>query len=192
MTHRQQRFIARRSRRIARIAACAGLVAVAIALGGCGMFNRRPVPPCPPVLVVGDANTLTVYREGPGRDVTDVMFNARIADFQGGCEWNRARTEVDIELRVLFDVERGPANRDRKAQYRYFVAIPAFHPAPEGKQIFGSEVTFPENVSRMRLGDTVRLSIPIPTSKRPDEYPVYIGFQLTPEKVEQNRRRSGL
>lgn len=152
------------------------------------MFDRRETPPCPPVLVVKDASRLTLYRDGPGRDVTDVLFNARVVDFQGACEWNRAQTEVGIELRIAFEVERGPANRDRMARYRYFVAIPAFHPAPQGKQVFGSEVTFPDNVLRLRTGDTVRLRIPIAREKTWEDYPIYIGFQLAPEQVEQNRR----
>lgn len=162
-------------------------LALALAVAGCGMFDRRPAPPCPPVLVVKEASKLTLYREGPGRDVTDVLFEGQVVDFRGGCEWNRARTEVDLEIRVAFDVQRGPANRDRRASFRYFVAIPAFHPAPEGKRVFLHEVAFPENVARLRSGDTVRLRIPIAKGKTWEDYPVYIGFQLTPEQAERLR-----
>lgn len=164
-------------------------MALALLATGCSMFDRSVPPPCPPVLVVQDASTFTQYRPGPGRDVIDVVFQGRLADFRGGCTWNRSRTQVDLEIGIAFDVERSPANRSRKGRFSYFVAIPAFYPAPEGKRIFPVDVAFPENVLRMRAHQTVRLSIPVAAGRRFDDYPVYIGFQLAPDEIEQNRRR---
>jgi len=155
------------------------------------MFERRSPPPCPPVMVVRDASDSTVYRDGPGRDVTDVVYSTRIADFTGSCAWNSDRTQTDIELRVLFETERGPANPNRKAEFNYFVAIPAFYPAPQGKRVLPVEVNFPENVTRVRSGDTIYLRVPIARNKSGDDYPIYLGLQLTPQQIEENRRRSG-
>jgi hypothetical protein len=168
--------------------AAAGLALLA---AGCGMFDRSVPPPCPPVLVVNDASTFNQYRPGPGRDVIDMIFQGRIADFRGGCTWSRDRTEVDLDISIAFDVERGPANPDRKGRFSYFVAIPAFHPTPQGKQVFPVDVAFPGNVTRMRAHQTVRLSVPVARNKRYDDYPVYIGFQLAPAEIEENRRRRG-
>lgn len=164
---------------------------LAIATAGCNAFDRRPPPPCPPVMVLRDASTETAYRPGPGRDVTDVVYRTRIADFTGSCAWNDKRTEVDIDLRVLFETDRGPANRARKASFSYFVAIPAFYPAPQGKRILPVDVIFPENVSRVRSGDTIHLHVPIAPKKTADDYPIYLGLQLTPQQIEENRRRLG-
>jgi hypothetical protein len=141
-------------------------------------------------MVLRDASMATAYR-GSGRDVTDIVYRTRIADFAGSCAWNDERTEVDLDLRILFETERGPANRPRKADFSYFVAIPAFYPAPQGKRILPVEVIFPENVSRVRSGDTVHLQLPIARRKSGEDYPVYLGLQLTPEQIEENRRRLG-
>jgi hypothetical protein len=167
------------------------VAAAALAAAGCSMFDRRPPPPCPPVNVVREASAVTDYRNGPGRDVTDVVYSTRIADFRGSCDWNKDRTEVDLELRVLFETERGPANPGRKVNFDYFVAIPAFYPAPQGKRILPVEVLFPENVTRVRSGDTIYLKVPIARSKTGRDYPIYLGLQLTPQQIEDNRRRSG-
>lgn len=142
-------------------------------------------------MVVRNASATTGYSEGSGRDVTDVVYSTRIANFTGSCEWNKDRTEVDLDLRVLFETERGPANRSRKANFEYFVAIPAFYPAPQGKRVLPVEVLFPENVTRVRSGDTIYLKVPIARNKVAGDYPIYLGLQLTPQQIEENRRRTG-
>src|SRR5690606_8384462 len=110
-----------------------------------GITEKNPVPPCPPVLMLRDAGTLTRYAPGRGRDITDIDFQAEIADFRGTCEYNKERTEVDIVLNVVFSVLRGPADTDRAAAFEYFVAIPHFHPAPEGKRTLPVSVRFTGN-----------------------------------------------
>ncbi len=129
------------------------------------------------------------YRPGPGRDVTDVLFSATVVDFRAQCKYNRKRTEVDIDLSVVFDVRRGPADSSRKAAFGYFVAIPQFHPAPQGKQVFPTSVDFEGNQTRVRYGDKIELTIPLDPKRSRRKYAVYIGFQLTAAEVEANRRR---
>lgn len=164
-------------------------VALALSAAGCEFLNPGVQPPCPPVVVLKDAASLVRYRPGPGRDVTDVLFRADLVDFRGLCKYNRKRTEVDIDLSVVFDVRRGPANTTRKATFDYFVAIPYFYPAPQGKQVFPISVSFKGNRTRLRYRDRVDLVIPLDPKRLRDKYTVYLGFQLTPEEVEANRRR---
>ena len=174
-----------------------GIVAVlllASLAGGCeslGLGTKKPVPPCPPVLVLKNAESLTHYGPGPGRDITDVDFRSRIVDFRGTCDYNDKRTQVDIALNVMFDVRRGPANRGGKAAFDYFVAIPKFYPAPQGKKTFPLSVAFVGNDTRRQVTDQVHLKIPLAAKARLDDYAIYLGFQLTPEQLRENKRRGG-
>jgi hypothetical protein len=174
-------------RQLARLAALGGVLLV----GGCGFLGigGKTQPPCPGVVAPRDAATLVRYAEGAGRDLTDVVFEARVADFAGTCSYNRAGTMVDFDLGVVFDVIRGPAAERNSVSFEYFVAIPAFHPAPEGKRIFRFEATFEGNRHRIRAGDRIRLAIPMEPGTTGEDYPVYVGFQLTPDELEANRRR---
>ena len=168
---------------------CIAAFALVAALAGCSVLNPGVQPPCPPVLVLKDTAEMVRYQPGSGRDVTDRLFNASIVDFRAVCNYNRKRTEVDIDLSVLFDVGRGPANRTRKATFDYFVAIPHFYPAPQGKSVFPISVDFKGNQSRLRYRDKVSLTVPLAPKRPHSDYAVYIGFQLTPEEIEANRRR---
>ncbi len=163
--------------------------ALLLVLGGCGVLETRIQPPCPPVLVLKDTAELIRFRPGPGRDITDVLFSANVVDFRAQCTYNRKRTEVEIDLSVIFDVRRGPADRERKAAFDYFVAIPQFHPSPRGKQVFPTRVAFEGNRTRLRYRDRVKLTIPLDPKRPRRDYAVYIGFQLTEGEVAANRRR---
>jgi hypothetical protein len=165
------------------------VVAVALFAAGCGsVFDRRPPPPCPPIFILKDAGSLTRYKPGTSRDITDALFQGKIIDFQGVCDYNKERTKVDIKVELAFELSRGPANRDRKAAFQYFVAIPHFHPAPQGRNIFSIVAEFAEREQRVITNDDIQMVIPLDPKLRPDAYPIYLGFQLTRQELEDNRR----
>jgi len=166
------------------------LLAPLFLLGGCGVFGKKEPPlPCPPVYLVKQAAFLTQYQEGGLGDITDVRLRNRIVDFKGECTYKRKNTELTVVLSVVFDMTRGAANRDRRAEFSYFVAMPKFHPDPAGKRVFGVAANFRENETRKLAVDTVEIKVPIARKGALREYAIYIGFQLTPQQLEDNKRR---
>lgn len=161
-----------------------------LTVAGCDTlgFGKKPGPACPDVLTLRDAGSMVRYREGPGRDLTDVVFEARVAGFSGECDYAKDRSSVTLDLGVAFEVLRGPANESRTATFEYFVAVPAFHPAPQGKQNFTATVEFTGNTGRMRTGERIKLVIPMEKGKTGEDYPVYVGFQLSEEELRDNRK----
>ena len=160
-------------------------------LSACGAFGpKNPPPRCPEVVLLKHANSVTYFKPGAGRDITDVLATIAIVDFKGECEYNRKRTKAKITLNVAFDVRRGPADRSKAADFRYFVAIPKFHPAPQGKSIFPLQAKFRGNQTRLNLIDEVRLEIPLPPRPKIDEYLIYMGIQLTPQQLEYNQSQA--
>ena len=153
------------------------------------IYDRRPPPPCPPIFILKDAGSMTRYKPGNSRDIIDVQFRGKIIDFRALCEYNRKRTKVEIGLNLAFDLSRGPANRDRKADLQYFVAIPHFHPAPQGRNIFSIKSEFAEREQRARTNDEIQLVIPLDPKVSLEKYAIYLGFQLTREELKDNRRQ---
>lgn len=135
--------------------------------------------------LVQAADNLTIFRRGPGRDITDIDFQARLINFRGECDFDDGKAE--LEFVIDFVVEKGPANKSGAAKFSYFVAIPRFYPNPAGKKIFPVTVKFEGAVARMRYRDEIEVDIPITAKQAPSDFPVYVGLQLTPAQLDYNR-----
>jgi len=174
------------ARRVARAAAWLAVIAAFAFTSGCGMFGRTQLPPCPPVAIVAETAKLVKFRPGPGRDLTDVEYEAEISDFQGKCDYDKRGVNIDIT--VAFTVSRGPAMAGQQAQFDYFVAIPKYRPAEMGKRIFAVTAKFDTAAQRGVQTDEVHMQLPIKADDS-DDYEIYLGLQLSHDEVEFNRAR---
>ena len=151
------------------------------------------VPACPTVKLLQDADKITVYSPGPGRDITDILYEAKLTGFSGECEYvgeNGAFQEVVVSVRAKFDLARGPADTRRIADLKYFVAVPEFFPAPEGKRQFVQRVRFPIGRNNITFNDDfVEIRIPLTKGRKGPGSRVYIGFHLTRDQLDLNRRQ---
>lgn len=170
------------------LAGCAAL------LSGCGFFlKKEPAPgPCSRAMILGDAEQMIQFRDGPGRDILDVSYSGRLSRVFAGCEYemNKDRTGVmAVKVYVAIEAERGPANHDRSAPYRYFVTLTDAKREPVAKNVFDLTAQFPGNVSRVVLADdTVEMRVPIRAGQSGRDFTIFVGFQLTDEQLEFNRR----
>lgn len=159
-----------------------------LALASCAVLGeQKPPPPCPPVYILADAGQITKYREGPGRDLTDVEAEVELVGFKGECGYDEKGANLSLEL--VFGATRGPADSDSKVEVEYFVAVPLYHPAPEAKAVFPLTITFPEGANYIRHYDeAVSLQVPVKDGDVIQKYEIYLGFQATPEQLERNRK----
>ena len=174
---------------------CLGLI-----LAGCESASelnpfakKKPLPACPKVQLLKDTDSITAYSAGPGRDITDIRYEAELKGFTGECEYIGKKgiySKVNVTLKVGFNITRGPAEKSRSTNVSYFVAMPEFYPKPQGRQVFTTKVTFPENRNSMQiLDEEIEISIPISKSRPGPTSKIYIGFQLTPEQIKFNREK---
>lgn len=166
------------------------LLMAGLALVACKSRTDAGAPPCPKVAVLADASHLTVYRDGPGRDLTDVQFEADLGRISGECIYNRRSTNVKVDMKLVVSALRGPADRNRVASYAYFVAIVDNKGSVLARQEFTSQVQFPGDQSRVATLEELEQTIPIEKNQPGSDFDVYVGFKLTPEQVERNRKRS--
>lgn len=156
--------------------------------------RKKPAPACPSVNMLQDADKLVFYRSGGGRDITDIVFQAEITGFTGDCQYVRDDkdnfTAVNLTLQVSFDVSQGPAIRARGGEIGYFIAIPDFFPRAEGRREFTRKFVFPENRNDLSMVDgKVEVNIPLEGGRTGADTDIYIGFVLTRDQLENNRKR---
>lgn len=162
------------------------LIAVA-ALAGC---NRGIVPPCPPVRVDSATASVTKFKDGPGRDLADIEYQAEIVGFKGQCIYDD--DEVEVRLDVDFAVTGGPAAKAGSAPLYYFIAIPQFFPSPDGKRIMAINRKLPARpAARETFTESdVRVAIPLKKDQAGAAFDVYVGFQPDAAQLEYNRARA--
>jgi hypothetical protein len=153
---------------------------------------RRPPapPPCPDVQLLEDTEQVVKYLQGPGRDLTDVILVATIADFQGTCETDFLRDgsgQVSIDLSVVFRADKGPANNDNRGEFAYFIAIADSADRILAKEIFPISVAFPVGQRLTFAEDSIYQEIELFPGDLGSDFAVFVGMQLTPEELRRNR-----
>jgi hypothetical protein len=172
-------------RRFALATLSAALVPLALSLAGCA--SDGPPPPCPPAGTPAPLDSFTQFAPGGGRDLTEVQFSGRISSVQTICEYDEKG--VDIDLAVDIRVERGPADKSRQADLQYFVAVEDGPGNITAKQVFDVAVPFEGNSRRLARREELSLRIPTPADRGFRQTRVLVGFQLSPEQLEFNRRQ---
>jgi hypothetical protein len=159
-------------------------------LAACGTTQQSAVAPaaCPQVLLVGETSPLTRFQPGAGRDPTDVVMQARIADYKGVCTLDASKN-VTVDLTLLVEATRGPANRDRRGSYDFFVALTDKTDAFRSQRVFPAEVTFGPDVARLEMVEELTQTIPLRAGEAPADYSIYVGFELTDAERAFNRAR---
>jgi len=183
-----------------RFGLLAGLAGTVL-LSGCSSQPKVGLA-CPPVSILTEANRMTVFRPGPGRDLSDIAYEAQITTFEGNCTYLAANKEqekinkyqeVTLSLRPRFRVTPGPALTGQRITLNYFVAMPAYYPSPEGRADFARAIDIPPTRTPIEFTDTeIQINIPLGENRAGPSTEVYLGFALTEEQLKQNRGRSGV
>jgi len=168
--------------------AAALLLGSAIGLSGCKLFTKEDPPACPRVSILADAEELTRFAPGAGRDITDVQLRAKIADYHGNCFYDKDSHKMNVVLDVGIDLQRGAALAGDKASLQYFVSVPTFYPYEGAKKVLTMNVEFAKNRDQLHQTDRdVQLSFPVRNVKELERYEVFIGLQMSEAELQYNR-----
>lgn len=183
-------MIEHRHRQLPRRIRGAAAVLLGAVLAGCtALFGGgEPQPPCPRAVVVGDVQKLTQFREGLGRDLTDVRFEAAIIGLAPACEYDEDGF-VDADVAITMSIARGPAAEGNVSHYEYFVAIT--NPAGEiiAKRVFSVDVAFPEAILRVAVTEEITQRIAYAPEPDASRHRIFVGFQLTRDQLDYVRSR---
>ena len=142
---------------------------------------------CPAPSILGNAERVSQFKQGTGRDLTDVMFQAEIGKLTMSCRYLQGRVVSDISFELI--AERGPAARTRDGDFDYFVAISDAKGRVLAKETFRSKIAFPENRRRAGILEEIEQSIPLRKGEDGGGYEILVGFQLTEDQLKFNRRK---
>jgi len=172
-------------------------LALSVGLSACDSMKvwRADKPePCPRVTVLANASDLTKFKEGPGRDLIDVVFQAEISNVLNLCKYDvdydtRVGT-IHAQLAAVIAGKRGPADTTHSADVSYFIAVVDANKKVIQKSIFNLKLAFPGNLSQNEVKDeVVDLTIPVADGLDGRDFEIYLGLQLTREEIAYNQRQ---
>jgi hypothetical protein len=173
---------------MSRRGSCLLAAALLTLLPACSMFEKKDERACPRIEVVGDLSRLVKFQDGPGRDLSDIVYMARVDDVKSGCKYDK--TGVTIDLMVSLLGERGRAGAGAgaaKTDATYFVAVTDRAQNIIDKPIFTSQFDFADkNVAS--INDEFQLRIALSPTTSASDHTIIVGFQLTPEEIDFNER----
>ena len=166
----------------------AALAALGLAALLAGCASDKGQPACPGGVIPSDASKITRFRDGTGRDLTDVIAEGTIQDILVQCKY--AKKLVDVDLQIAIVAARGPADRSRVAEFEYFVAIVDPQQNIIAKQPFTIRFEFSDNRTQLGAIEQIEPKLPLPDPSKGDQYKILVGFQLTADELAWNRSQS--
>jgi hypothetical protein len=157
----------------------------ALLLAGCTGDPVNPATVCPQGLILADAGEATIFREGAGRDLTDISAHVRIADVVVDCK--RDRRLVTVDLQIAIAAERGPANRSGRQDVGYFVAVVDPQGNVMNRQTFNVAFAWPENRVRVGTVEDIEPRIQVESPDKAPSYQIWVGLLLDEEQLRWNR-----
>lgn len=164
------------------------LAAVALVLTGCGRSQKEITAAsyCPRPFAVQDAQRITRFRPGSGRDPRDVVFEAQLLGAVSQCSMGRNSMEVDVVMRIA--VNAGPSIAGGVTRVPFFVRVlGAGDRVVQGSdQLADYKIspTSPRGVSE----ETMAVTLPYNQLSDLGVYRIAVGLKPTPEELQYNRR----
>jgi hypothetical protein len=170
--------------------ALAVLVLLGLGLAACSGSKPNRLPPCPRVGILGDAQKATQYRQGAGRDLTDVTFETELVDYDGQCKYEDKQSVVVVSFILQVGATRGPAATQNQALVPYFVAVVDKQQNVLAREEFVARIPFEPGRRRVIVGEELEQRIPL-AGRSTSDVEILIGLEMGREQLERNRQERG-
>ena len=176
------------------------LLLLASALAGCetlGLSSPAPDPTlvdmgpiCPATAVLSDAVTVTKLKPGtpPGQpNPANVAFTAEMSQAKLDCNYDRDQNRLSVDIDFAVKATRGPAAMGPDPQLDFFVAVVDADNNIISKTVYHGQPDLRGRASNVYTQKVNNFPVPLAMDKRPYDYEILTGFQLTPDELAYNR-----
>ena len=154
---------------------------LALTLAGCGSSTPEVTYSCPQPFTVTDAERLTHFQDGPGRDPRDIAYEASIVGATTKCSLSRNQLDVTLFLRV--SVSAGPSAGAGRTSVPYFVRVLDASNNVVQSQDFTADFRLTAGSPRGSSQEELTFVV-----SADGGYRIAVGLRPTPEELNYNRR----
>ena len=154
------------------------------------MQTVDPGPICPSTAVLADAATVTKLKPGGplgARNDAGVVFSAEMSQAMLKCNYDRNENKLSLDLSFAVKANRGPAAIGADPQLDFFVAIIDADNNVIVKNIYHAQPEMAGRPNNVFTESVSNYPVPLAMDKRPYDYEILTGFQLTPDELAHNR-----
>ncbi|MDI1327262.1 MAG: Tat pathway signal sequence domain protein [Brevundimonas sp.] len=150
--------------------------------------QRAAAGPCPYVKVLYDAARY-VELTGDRVAAANVGYTGEIEGLVSDCGYQNDEP-ITVEMRVLFNLGRGPQAQGDGRTYRYWIAVTERNRAILAKEYFDLPVDF-DGAQTATVTQDQTIVIPrAEATTSGDHFEILVGFDVTPQMAEFNRSGS--
>ncbi|HXJ01606.1 MAG TPA: hypothetical protein VNH44_10305 [Micropepsaceae bacterium] len=147
-------------------------------------------PICPVTAVLSDAVTVTKLK--PGTPATqpnpaNVAFTAEMSQAKLNCTYDRVQNRLTLDINFAVKATRGPAAAGSDPQLDFFVAVVDADNTIVSKNVYHGQPEMNGRASNVYTQSVDSFPVPLAMDKRPYDYEILTGFQLTPDELAYNR-----
>jgi len=159
---------------------------VGLLLTACTLFEDEPDSrACPSIFKMREAARTVQFRDGVGRDLTDVAVEGGIGNVQLVCRYEENELTIAIGIEVL--AQRGPASQSNEVRLPIFVAVLDQSRRVIAKEVFDSILAFNEGSRRTAKLEEYETHIRLQDRLAGESYQFVVGFQLTADQLQDIR-----
>lgn len=150
--------------------------------------SPKEEPTCPSIFIEKATAEAFFFKDEKSKGITDKIMSVEILGYKGTCEYNDKHTAIITTIKPEFELELGPAAKNKKQSFKYFIAIPELYPNANGKQIFSVDIDFKKGFDTLTYRDEpVIITIPLKPNEPEKSYKIYLGLQLDKNQLDYNR-----
>ncbi|MBV9332202.1 MAG: hypothetical protein JOZ55_11675 [Alphaproteobacteria bacterium] len=169
----------------------AGLLVLAwtgVGLAACSTDSKPQS--CPSAAILAPAATLTAFRPDKPNDPLGELYTAGLTNVRTSCVLDVDNGTTDSSLSLTFRAKRAAGGDALSYRIPYFVAV-SLDGKVLTKRTFWINFAFDKDSKQTEFTDTVASTVVnLENGKKPYEYELVVGLQLTHDQLEYNKRMS--
>ena len=158
-----------------------------------GLVDMGPI--CPASAVLSDAVVVTKLKPGtpPGQpNPANIAFTAEMSQAKLDCNFNREQNRLSVDIDFAVKATRGPAAMGADPQLDFFVAVVDTDNNIISKTVYHGQPDLRGKPTNVYTQNVSNFPVPLAMDKRPYDYEILTGFQLTPDELAYNRAPKSL
>jgi hypothetical protein len=169
----------------------AAVLGALVLLAGCQTAAQKAM--CPVVNVLANTAQRTIFKKGMEGDPSGELYTVEVTGAADHCDFDKDEGTTNTTVDVTFRATRAPSGDAVNATVPYYVVSVMNGNNVLQKKIVAASFTFqPGEASTTFTATYTSLLTHLETGKKPYEYGVLVGIQLTREELDYANKRQRL